>query len=178
MNKKIYMYFIITCLSNFPQPSLSDEILPDAQLTISLDLVRITCDINNGKGFNKIVDFDVINESNLLAGNQPAVKTQFIVDCQKSGFKPEHIDIKVKPGSQGALNNGIGGELKTNLSGVGIYLSWADSSPINLSGVNKSFSADLNNQFDISFFAKPYAQSQIVEKGSLKSSIIINALYK
>ncbi|MRF64812.1 fimbrial protein, partial [Staphylococcus epidermidis] len=29
-----------------------------------------------------------------------------------------------------------------------------------------------------SFFAKPYAQSQIVEKGSLKSSIIINALYK
>ncbi len=35
MNKKIYMYFIITCLSNFPQPSLSDEILPDAQLTIS-----------------------------------------------------------------------------------------------------------------------------------------------
>lgn len=83
MNKKIYMYFIITCLSNFPQPSLSDEILPDAQLTISLDVVRITCDINNGKGFNKIVDFDVINESNLLAGNQPAVKTQFIVDCQK-----------------------------------------------------------------------------------------------
>ncbi len=57
MNKKIYMYFIITCLSNFPQPSLSDEILPDAQLTISLDVVRITCDINNGLIINLILVF-------------------------------------------------------------------------------------------------------------------------
>ena len=45
MNKKIYMYFIITCLSNFPQPSLSDEILPDAQLTISLDVVIMEKDL-------------------------------------------------------------------------------------------------------------------------------------
>ena len=35
------------------------------------------------KGFNKIVDFDVINESNLLAGNQPAVKHSLLLIAKK-----------------------------------------------------------------------------------------------
>ena len=178
MNKKLYAYFIITCLNAYSPLTFSDESLPDTVLAISLDVVTITCNINDGKGFNKIVDFETINESDLLSGKQPAVKTQFIVDCQKSGFKPDYIDIKIKPGRQGALNNGVSGELKTNLAGVGIYLSWLDSSPIDLSGVNKRFNANQNNLFDISFFAKPYAQSQNVEKGLMKSSLIINALYK
>ena len=49
---------------------------------------------------------------------------------------------------------------------------------IDLSGKNQRFSANGNNQFDISFFAKPYAQSPSVEKGIMKSSVIISALYK
>lgn len=178
MNKKIYAYFMVTCLNFYSPLTLSDEALPETELAISLDVVTITCNINDGKGFNKIVDFNVMNENDLLSGKQPAVKTQFIIDCQKSGFKPNYIDIKVTPGSQGALHNGLGGELKTNLSGVGIYLSWLDTTPIDLSGVNKRFSANQNNQFDISFWAKPYAQGQTVEKGLMKSSLIINALYK
>ncbi|HFF1653596.1 TPA: fimbrial protein [Providencia rettgeri] len=178
MNKKISASLIATILIGYSHYVFSDEVLPDTILKISLDIVNITCDINDGKGFNKIVDFKVINEGDLLAGKQPAVKTQFIVDCQKSGFKPSHIDIKFRPGSQGALNNGTGGELKTNLSGVGIYLSWLDVTPIDLSGTNTRFSANNNNQFDISFYAKPYAQAQSIEKGVMKSSVIIDMLYK
>ncbi|MEQ5138173.1 fimbrial protein [Providencia alcalifaciens] len=178
MNKTLSFCFLFMLMSGYPLHTVADEILPDTVLSISLDIVNITCDINDGKGFNKIIDFDVINETDLLAGKQPAVKTQFIVDCNKSGFKPNNIDIKVYPGAQGALNNGVGGELKTNLSGVGIYLSWMDKSPIDLSGKNQRFSANGNNQFDVSFFAKPYAQSPSVEKGIMKSSVIISALYK
>lgn len=178
MNKKIYAYFIASCLNFYSPLSLSDEALPEIVLAISLDVVTVTCNINDGKGFNKIVDFDVINENDLLSGKQPAVKTQFIIDCQKSGFKPNYIDIKVTPGSQGALHNGLGGELKTNLSGVGIHLFWLDATPIDLSGVNKRFNANQNSQFDVSFWARPYAQGQTIEKGSMKSSVIINILYK
>lgn len=178
MNKKLSVYCIAMCLIAYSQLIYSDESLPDTVLTISLDVVNITCDINDGQGFNKIIDFETINESDLLTGKQPAVKAQFIVDCQKSGVKPDFIDIKMRPGSQGTLNNGVDGELKTNLAGVGINLSWLDGSPIDLSGVNKRFSANNNHQFDISFFAKPYAQAQTVEKGLMKSSVIINALYK
>ena len=140
MNKKLSVYCIAMCLIAYSQLIYSDESLPDTVLTISLDVVNITCDINDGQGFNKIIDFETINESDLLTGKQPAVKAQFIVDCQKSGVKPDFIDIKMRPGSQGTLNNG--------------------------------------HQFDISFFAKPYAQAQTVEKGLMKSSVIINALYK
>nr|WP_282554127.1 fimbrial protein [Providencia rettgeri] len=178
MNKKIYFYIIPLIIMNCSQNVFADEILPDIQLKISLDVVNITCNINDGKGFNKIVDFKVINETDLLTGKQPAVKTQFIVDCQKSGFKPNNIDIKFRPGPQGMFNDGSDGKLKTNLSGVGIYLSWLDSKPIDLSGTNKRFSANSHNQFDISFWAKPYAQSQSVEKGIMKSSVIIDMLYK
>lgn len=64
------------------------------------------------------------------------------------------------------------GELKTNLSGVRIYLSWLDATPIDLSNVNKRFNANQNSQFDISFWAKPYAQGQTVEKGLIKISLI------
>lgn len=166
-----------TCLNFYSPLTLSDENLPETILDISLNVVTITCNINDGKGFNKIVNFEAINESDLLSGKQPAVKTQFIVDCQKSGFKPSYIDIKVTPGSQGAYDV-LDGKLKTNLSGVGIYLSWLDSTPIDLSGGNKRFSANKNYQFDISFYAKPYAQELTIEKGLMKSSLIINALYK
>ncbi|GKX64281.1 fimbrial protein [Pragia fontium] len=177
MNNNIYGYLIIALLGLYSPFSAADEALPDTTLSISLDVVNITCDVNNGEGFNKTVDFKVINESTLLAGKQPAVKTQFIVDCQKSGVIPKNIDVTFKPGSQGALNNGTGGELKTNLFGVGIQLTWPDGTQVDLSGKNKQFTAN-NNQFDISFFAKPYAQAQSVEKGSMKSSVIINLLYK
>lgn len=86
MNKKLSVYCIAMCLSAYSQLIYSDESLPDTVLTISLDVVNITCDINDGQGFNKIIDFETINESDLLTGKQPAVKAQFIVDCQKVGL--------------------------------------------------------------------------------------------
>ncbi|AKJ43980.1 fimbrial protein [Pragia fontium] len=183
MNKNIYGYLIIAWFGWYSPFVAADtdayayETLPDTKLSISLEVVNITCDVNDGEGLDKIVDFKVINEKTLLAGKQPAVKAQFIVDCRKSGVMPKNIDVKLKPGSQGALNNGTGGELQTNLSGVGINLSWPDGTPVDLSGKNKRFTAN-NNQFDISFYAKPYAQGQSVEKGIMKSSVIIDMLYK
>lgn len=100
---------MVTCLNFYSPLTLSNEVLPETELAISLDVITITCNINDGKGFNKIVDFDVINKNDLLSGKQPAVKTQFIIGCQKSGFKPNYIDIKVTPGSQGTLHNDLGG---------------------------------------------------------------------
>lgn len=177
MNKKICNYFFITFLWLIIPRAFSEQTLPDTTLNIALDVVNITCNINDGQGFNKIVDFGVIDEAKLLSGKIPEVKTQFIVDCQKSGFVPENIDIKFHSGSQGALNLGLDGKLKTNLSGVIVQLSWPDGTPVNLSGVNNRIVAN-DKKFDISFFSRPYAQHNAVEKGIMKSSVVINMLYK
>ncbi|WP_071845524.1 fimbrial protein [Pragia fontium] len=189
MNKSIYGYLIIVWFglyfpfstaamdTNADTDTYAYETLPDTKLSISLEVVNITCKINNGEGFDKVVDLGVMHETTLLEGKQPAVKTQFIVDCRESGVKPQNIDVKFKPGRQGTLNNGSGGELNTNLSGVGILLTLPDGTPVDLSGKNHRFTAN-NEQFDISFYAKPYAQGQSVEKGIMQSNVIIDMLYK
>ncbi|EBT2497848.1 TPA: hypothetical protein G8O64_004640 [Salmonella enterica] len=155
----------------------------DTQLFLRMDVVNVTCLINDGAGINQQVNLPLASQAELRAGTAKSGLAKLMVDCSKNLTQPASFEVSLAPsGGVSAVGSGADGILRTDLSGVALKLVWKiNGQPASLAfgDYSKFFpSASTPQQWDLSLLVTPqYIPGENIEKGFYKSAVKVNIIY-
>ena len=155
----------------------------DTQLSLKMEVVNITCLINDGAGINQQVTLPLASEAELRAGTAKGGLAKLIVDCSKNSNQSSGIKVSLTPvGGVTAVGSAVDGILSTDLSGVALKLVWqTNGQPASLAvGDYYSFppSASDPQRWNVSLLITPqYVPGEIIGKGFYKSAVKVNIIY-
>lgn len=163
--------------------SLADEKV-DIQLSLQMEVVNITCLINDGSGINQQVLLPLASQAELRAGTAQGGLAKLMVDCSNNLTQPAGIEVSLTPvGGVSAVGSAADGILSTDLSGVALKLVWQiNGQPASLAGGDySSFSPSVSDQqrWNASLLVTPqHIPGEKIGRGSYKSAVKVNIIYK
>lgn len=138
--------------------------------SLTVNYVVSSCGI---KSKSSLVDFGDITKTNIFYGAVAAKPFNVMLICGDESDQPSPVNITFN--STNGISDAAAGIVKTNLSGIGLQLSWQNSNlpPLVLDQVNHSTLSGLG---DYSVMAKPVViqKSGLMEAGKLDTSITMS----
>ena len=179
--KKIVYMITVLLICTRVNMSMAAEV--DTKLSLSMEVVNITCLINDGAGINQQVYLPLASQADLRAGTAKGGLAKLIVDCSNNSDIPTGIKVSLTPaGGASVVGSGVDGILSTDLSGVALKLVWQiNDQPASLAiGNSSTFSPSASDplRWNISLFVTPqYIQGEEIGKGFYKSAVKVHITY-
>lgn len=157
--------------------------ISDVTMNISMNIADVTCQVNSGQGVSQQIIMPIVSLSELQGDNAKSMEAPLKVDCSGSPSQPNYITISVGPsGGSSVIDGGINGMLKTNKTGVGLYLYWkVNSNPVILApATTTTFYPDISTGgvWDLTMVAKPVAVAgELAVGGDYIGAVIVNLRY-
>ncbi|EBC5055223.1 hypothetical protein CQT90_20600 [Salmonella enterica] len=183
IRKRLYMIAAPLIIAGVNIPITQAAERADTQLTLQMEVVHITCLINDGVGINQQVYLPLVSQTELRADTAKSGLAKLIVDCSSSSNTPADITVRLTPvGGASVVGSGADGILKTDLSGVALKIVWnSDGQPVSLVPGNATvFSPSASDplRWDLSFLVTPKMISgEQLGSGHYKSALQINIVY-
>ncbi|EDV1002856.1 fimbrial protein [Salmonella enterica subsp. enterica] len=155
----------------------------ETQLTLQMQVVHITCLINDGTGINQQVYLPLTSQAELRAGTAKSALAKLMVDCGSSSDTPANITVSLTPAGGGTLvGSGVDGMLKTDLSGVALNIVWnSNGQPASLAPGNATVftpSASDPLRWDLSLLVTPKViNGEKLGGGHYKSALQVKITY-
>jgi len=103
------------------------------QSNITMTVAVATCIVNNGQGFAQAVDMPSTSVSEVNSGTALTGEALLKVDCSQGAIQPDNIVLSVAPaGGSSIVGTSADGVIATNISGLGLKLTWPDGLPVSL----------------------------------------------
>lgn len=181
IKKTLYMIAGLLIYIGFNMSVAAERV--DTQLSLSMEVVNITCLINDGAGINQQVHLPLVSEADLRKGTAKGGLAKIIVDCSNNSDIPVGIRVSLTP-ARGAsvVGSGVDGILRTDLSGVALKLVWQiNDQPASLAvGDYSTFSPSASDplRWNISLLVTPqYIQGDEIGKGFYNSAVKVYVTY-
>lgn len=142
--------------------------------SLTVNYVVSSCGI---KSKSSIVDFGDIYKTDIVQGAVAARPFNVLLICGNENDPPSPVNITFNATS--GIEDAAAGIIKTNLNGIGLKLSWANSSlpPLMLDQVNHS---TLSGTSDYSVMAKPVAiyKPGLMAAGKMDTSLTMSVEFQ
>lgn len=180
--RTIFIYVIFFTMGGMVQATTT---LGEVTMGINMVVTDVTCSINNTKGISQQIIMPIVSHDTLIKNSAQNTEVPLLIDCRSSASQPTSVSIRLNPGSAGTLvGDGSNGILKTDLTGIGIKLTWknmAGHPPASLlPGHDTVFTTAFGSEgiWDLSLFAQPVLVSgETPEMGRYTGALQISLKY-